>query len=278
MAIKSVVLLGLATLFAPVIAQSASETAACKGQSCWIADLSTSTGNEYKLRNGQKAGGGDSQGDDCIRKCLIKLGHPEAPGLKTTKYGAQTDLCTAVSAPKKEKRATLEERQSCKPYSLLFGRGTLEGAGLGLVGRPLASAAGSNWTSQAINYDATMMGINCIGLPGGTKCVDQLNSLASKCPNTKIVVGGYSQGAMVARICVAYATPQARKQVAGMVLFGDPFNGAPVKDFPTDRIKDYCEATDGVCAGKLSISLGHLAYPTSAVSDAAKWINSIVKK
>lgn len=109
---------------------------------------------------------------------------------------------------------TLEERQSCKPYALLFGRGTIEPQGLGMMGKPLAAAAGSNWSSQAIVYDASLMGINCVGLPGGTKCVDQLNSLASKCPNSKIVVGGYSQGAMVARICVAYASEQARKQVA----------------------------------------------------------------
>jgi hypothetical protein len=72
----------------------------------------------------------------------------------------------------------------------------------------------NEWYVDNIPYTNDLMGINCIGLPGGTKCVEQLNSLAAKCPDTKIFTGGYSQGAMVARICTAYANEQARKQIA----------------------------------------------------------------
>ena len=71
----------------------------------------------------------------------------------------------------------------------------------------------------------------------------------------------------------------------GLVLFGDPFNGAPIKGYPRDKIKDYCEPTDGVCEGKLAISAGHLSYSSSNrggkgtdVANAAKWMNEQVKK
>jgi hypothetical protein len=119
-------------------------------------------------------------------------------------------------------RSTIEGQQAaCKPYSLLFARGTLDGGiggkGLGMMGGPLSTALNKlskDWDIDNIPYTNDLMGINCIGLPGGTKCVQQLNALAERCPNTKIFAAGYSQGAMVARICAAYASEKAKKQIA----------------------------------------------------------------
>src|SRR6201992_1415726 len=49
----------------------------------------------------------------------------------------------------------------------------------------------------------------------------------------------------------------------GLVLFGDPFNGAPVKGVAKDKIREFCNASDAVCDGKLSITAGHMAYAGS---------------
>jgi hypothetical protein len=63
--------------------------------------------------------------------------------------------------------------------------------------------------------------------------------------------------------------------VQGVVVFGDPFNGASIKGFPQDGIKTFCAASDGVCQGQFKITAGHLGYTMgSSISDAAKWMNS----
>lgn len=147
------------------------------------------------------------------------------------------------------------------------------------VGPMLSSALGREWYVEGVSYTADLAGINCIGLPGGINCVKQINALAAKCPSTKIVLSGYSQGAMVGRICAAFAGDAAKKQIAGLAFFGDPFNGASVKGIPQEHIKSWCEKNDGVCAGGLNIGIAHLAYTgNGSVKEAAKWMNDLVKK
>lgn len=58
----------------------------------------------------------------------------------------------------------------------------------------------------------------------------------------------------------------AKKQIAGLALFGDPSNGASVKGVPQEKIKTWCEAKDGVCARGLNIGIAHLAYTVMEVS------------
>lgn len=83
----------------------------------------------------------------------------------------------------------------------------------------------------------------------------------------------------MARICAAYANESAKKQIAGIALFGDPFNGASVKGVPQEHIKSWCEKNDGVCNGQLSIGFAHLAYTSNgSVKEAVKWMNDLVKK
>jgi hypothetical protein len=111
----------------------------------------------------------------------------------------------------------LEKRQAgrCSENTLLFGRGTTEIGVMGTtVGPALQSGlSGSGWTVQGISYSADLSGIYCLGMSGGLKCVEQINALASRCPKTNIVLSGYSQGAMVARICAAWAGEAAKKQI-----------------------------------------------------------------
>jgi hypothetical protein len=62
------------------------------------------------------------------------------------------------------------------------------------------------------------------------------------------------------------------------VLFGDPFNGAPVKGISRDKIQDYCAASDPVCDGQLKITAGHMSYVGGDTGKAAKWMMEKVKK
>jgi hypothetical protein len=91
---------------------------------------------------------------------------------------------------------------SCKPNALLFARGTMPDWGtMGSVGDALSQALAARpgqaekWYFEDVKYWNDGAGFSCYGLPGGRVALDQLNALASRCNDTKIVVGGFSQGA-----------------------------------------------------------------------------------
>jgi len=268
----------------------------CIGQSCYVAHLSGSTETPYTMQGGKKPTGGNAMGDNCIKNWYKKNNMPAPAGLKRYGVSAEDDLeayndlvsdsAPAIArrtlrgelgytpAPVPETESTevdvIEKRAECKPWVLLYGRGTTEAGELGMtVGPSLAAGLRGDpkWLVKGLGsregYNADLSGIYCIGMPGGMACKDILNKMAAECPNTKFVTSGYSQGAMVARICVGYANEAAKKQVAGMLTFGDPFNGATVKGFPQDKIKVFCNPTDGVCKGDFSIGAGHLSYSTA---------------
>jgi cutinase len=222
----------------------------CTGQSCGIANLSGSTGAPIEIiAGGPKLSGGSATGTKCIDQWLTKLNVPHPP------------------LPPPSRRSRIEGRQqtTCKPYTLLYARGTFEFGALGLTVGPqiksaLEKAQPGKWDIKGIEYNNDMSGNDCVGLPGGMKCLDVLKSTAAQCPDTKFVVSGYSQGAMVAHNCVAYAEEAIKSRVKGVVVFGDPFNGAPIKGFPSERLKIFCNAGDGVCDGKFAISAAHMSY------------------
>jgi hypothetical protein len=170
-------------------------------------------------------------GDVCIKNWYKKLGLP-APGIKRfTQIEAYNDFMEATipvetAAALQERALEAEENiaaDACTPYIMLYARGTTESGELGATVGPALKAglAGDkNWSVKGIGsrdgYDASLAGIYCIGMDGGMACKGILEKLVAQCPNSKFVTSGYSQGAMVARICVAYASPEAKAKVAGV--------------------------------------------------------------
>ncbi|KAE9981278.1 hypothetical protein BLS_007650 [Venturia inaequalis] len=269
--------LGLSLLSGLVSAEGLVAGEGCRDQSCWIASLSGSTNDPYTLHNGKRPSGGSVAGDKCVAEQLKKLGQPMPPGLRGVHRRHVGD---AIDSDVME-AGEIEKRQgSCKAYSMIWGRGTTELGTMGsTVGPMLSTALGREWYVEGVSYTADLAGINCVGLPGGINCIKQIDALSAKCPSTKIVLAGYSQGAMVARICAAFAGEAAKKQTYALALFGDPFNGASVKGIPQEKIKSWCEAKDGVCGGGLNIGMAHLAYTSNgSVKEAAKWMNEMVKQ
>ncbi|KAF2397846.1 cutinase-domain-containing protein [Trichodelitschia bisporula] len=288
----------LLPLLLPLLALPSALGQKCTGQSCEIANLSGSTGLPFKLDPTRpKPSGSNEGGFKCIQShrqygagvasaADIGVAPKTSPSRERylwperLGYDRFPEVLPDRSGPE---RFGLTPRQAggCKPYTLVFARGTTEPGTMGMTVGPtlssgLKSAMPGKWDVQGVSYTADIAGDNCIGLPGGVKCMAQINKIAAKCPSTKMVVSGYSQGAMVARICVAFAEEKARRQVAGIVVFGDPFNGAPVKDFPSENVKTFCAAGDGVCQGKFIISGAHLSYTGASTSQAVKWIQQRV--
>ncbi|KAF2398196.1 alpha/beta-hydrolase, partial [Trichodelitschia bisporula] len=149
----------------------------------------------------------------------------------------------------------------CTANIVLFARGTTETGTLGITVGPALSSGltGRDWSVVGVAYDADFKGDNCLGLPGGQVMKDYINQAAEKCPNSKLFVSGYSEGGMVSHNGVAYANPEAVKKVAAVVVFGDPFQGAPIKGY-SGPIITFCKDGDSVCTGNFVISMAHLAY------------------
>ena len=62
----------------------------------------------------------------------------------------------------------------------------------------LEVTAPGKWNIMGVSYSNSIDGDYCLGLPGGMIAAQMLNSVASSCPDTKIIMSGYSEGAMVA--------------------------------------------------------------------------------
>lgn len=94
------------------------------------------------------------------------------------------------------------------------------------------------------------------------KLIDQA---LAQCPDTKVVVAGYSQGAMV----VHSAKPSSSK-VAGAILFGDPLKRSYVGDLPMTSVKQFCGTSDAICGGggDGGATGGHISYGSSAEAAA----------
>jgi len=99
---------------------------------------------------------------------------------------------------------------------------------------------------------------------------------AQKCPDTTIVAAGYSQGAAVMVNAVSKLDSGVQDRIAGVVLYGNTRNrqeGGKIPDFPPEKAKTYCNASDGVCGGALLVTAGHLTY-TRDVGDAVEYLQS----
>lgn len=74
-----------------------------------------------------------------------------------------------------------------------------------------------------------------------------LEQVASKCPNAKIIAGGYSQGTAVTARSIEKLSPAVRNRILGVVLFGytqnKQLNGG-VPGLPQDRVKVFCNVSN----------------------------------
>lgn len=96
--------------------------------------------------------------------------------------------------------AVLQERAACNAgVQIICARGTFEAQGFGLqqsvVNAILAKIPNSN--ASAVVYPASPVDITASVGSGVADAQNQINSYAAACPNSKMVVMGYSQGAQV---------------------------------------------------------------------------------
>lgn len=106
-----------------------------------------------------------------------------------------------------------------------------------------------------------------MGANGGPAMKKLVEQALQQCSNTTVVLGGYSQGAMVVHNA---ANSLSADQVAAAVLFGDPFKSQSVGKLANDHVKEYCAQGDPVCQNGANV-MAHVSYGNDA-KEAAQFL------
>ncbi|KNG80848.1 hypothetical protein ANOM_010417 [Aspergillus nomiae NRRL 13137] len=164
------------------------------------------------------------------------------------------------------------QNSGCQELTFIFARGTSEMGNMGsVVGPPvanqLASLTGNKVTVQGVDYPADAAGNAMMGASGGPKMAELIQQAKKQCPNTKVVLGGYSQGAMVVHNAASKVGADA---ISGAVLFGDPFKTQGVGQLAASKVKEYCASGDPVCQNGMNF-MAHLSYGSNA-QEAAQFL------
>jgi cutinase len=187
---------------------------------------------------------------------------------------------------------------SCPRVEVVFARGTLEAPGVGATGQAFVDALNARLPGTAVdvygvNYPASLdFGRAADGIADASH---QVETIAANCPTTKIVLGGYSQGAAVAGYTTTSTvpagfdlpagingpmSPAVAPHVAAVVLFGtpDPWflnladHSAPpitIGELYSAKTLQLCATGDPVCfPGGLNRS-AHSSYKDNGMADQA---------
>ena len=199
----------------------------------------------------------------------------------------------------------LASAQPCPDVEVAFARGTDQPDGVGITGLSFVE-------SLRLFAGARSIGVYAVNYPAGSNFDDRqafvrtfvdgmrdmhsrIQFMAANCPGTRMVVGGYSQGAAVAGFVTADGnpaglptelglpgplSPDVASHVAAVVFFGKPSErfmrdaGSPpivVGPLYGPKAIDLCAPGDNICDGA---PLGrpnavHALYPVNGMTIAA---------
>jgi len=149
---------------------------------------------------------------------------------------------------------------ACPAVEVIFARGRFEPVGPGQIGNTFVSAlrkkSGKNVNLYAVRYPAD----NQIDV-GANDMSARVQSTMASCPDTRIVLGGYSLGAAVTDVALAVPfaffgfdnplPPDAEQHIAAVALFGNGSAWAgPIGAFSPvyrERTIEMCHGADPIC-------------------------------
>ena len=185
---------------------------------------------------------------------------------------------------------------SCPGVEVVFARGTDEPPGVGKVGGAFVSALREQTRKSvgayAVNYPANKDFLAATN--GANDASTHLQQMAVNCPNTKLVLGGYSQGAAVVDMLagipplgnkvgeVGSAPPLPNSlmpQIAAVVAFGNPatkFGNPVTSSVFGGKAIDLCKDGDPICSRGRN-PFAHSDYVSAGLTDqAANFVAGIV--
>jgi cutinase len=211
---------------------------------------------------------------------------------------AMLTTATLATAPTGSPVASADE--GCADVEVVFARGTFEPPGVGGIGqafvdelRAQPQLAGKSVDVYAVNYPASVQ--FSTAADGVIDASNRVRDMATRCPNTKMVLGGYSQGAAVAGYVTADKipdgyippdgitgpmAPEIAKHVSAVALFGKPSNGflnsidrtAPpitVGSLYAAKTIDQCVPEDPICSPTGGDNGAHQAYAANGMTAQA---------
>ncbi|MGB3481518.1 MAG: cutinase family protein [Mycobacterium sp.] len=178
----------------------------------------------------------------------------------------------------------------CPDIEVVFARGTDEVPGLGKVGQALVETLqplvkGKSIGTYAVRYPASWDFLQIAA--GANDASKRIQATAARCPDTKIVLGGYSQGAAVMDVVTTSPVPglgftaplpgSVAPNIAAIAVFGNPSArvGMPLTMMSPvygGRTADLCNTGDPICSAGRDVD-AHTSYRQSGlVKTAADWI------
>ena len=187
----------------------------------------------------------------------------------------------------------------CPDVELVFARGTSEPPGTGRVGQALQSQLAGQLGDRTlgvypVNYPATYDFL--AAADGATDATNHIAAMSQRCPSTRFVLGGYSQGAAVVDMLmgipplgnkvgdIGSAPPlpfSLASRVAAVAAFGNPATkfGNPVSAAAEPFIGkgiDLCADGDPICY-KGRNPFAHTNYEkTDMVGQAAGFVSGLL--
>ena len=214
--------------------------------------------------------------------------------------GATTLACAALLltpavSHADQGRITGEPASSCPDIQVVFARGTGELPGAGRVGEAFADSLRSLVNGNSV----AVYGVDYPASYDFTRAVDGVNdaaafieNLAGSCPQTKMVLGGYSQGAAVVDILAATGRPllgftsplpdSVADHIAAVAVFGNPSNrmGEPLTALSPlygSKAIDLCNGADPVCSDGNDVPAHSLYVQAGMATQAAQFVAGQLK-
>src|ERR1700722_19918101 len=116
--------------------------------------------------------------------------------------------------------------EPCPDVEGTYARGTGEAPGVGGTGQAFvdslrAQTQGKSVSVYAVNYPASEDYANSVAAGAGDASA-HVQSTAADCPDTRMVLGGYSQGASVVDSITDTMPPEVADHVAAVAVLGNP--------------------------------------------------------
>jgi cutinase len=197
----------------------------------------------------------------------------------------------AAAASLSAATAPVAEAAPCPDVEVVFARGTTEPPGVGGIGQAFVDSVRSQLGGRsvgvyAVNYPASN-DFSRSAPAGGDDMSAHVQAMAANCPNTRMVLGGYSQGAAVVDLATTQMPADVADNVAAAAEFGgarsafaDSLSPGPLPSvgplFAAKTI-EMCVPNDPICYQGGSDMRAHGAYvQTGMVNDAAAFAASRV--
>ena len=177
----------------------------------------------------------------------------------------------------------------CNDVQVVFARGTDEPPGIGRVGQAFVDSLRGKIGNRsmgvyAVNYPASYDFL--AAAVGANDASAFIQDVVNTCPDTRLVLGGYSQGAAIIDVITSVPfpaigfnnplPPNVPDHVAALAVFGNPTAkvGLPLTSSPVygGKAIDLCNAGDPICSDGNNVP-AHRSYgPDGTASQAAAFV------